>query len=73
MRWLYLAIVCLLGAATLVFAWENLELVSVDFLWFSMRMPLAFLVAVLYIAGMVTGSSLWALIRRLIGGARRTL
>jgi lipopolysaccharide assembly protein A len=71
MRWLYLTIVCLLGAVTLIFAFENMEIVSVDFLWFSMRSPLAILVVVIYIVGMVTGSSLWALIRRLITGARR--
>jgi uncharacterized integral membrane protein len=70
MRWLYLTIVCLLGAVTLIFAVENLEIVSVDFLWFSMRLPLAVLVVVVYIVGMATGSSLWALIRRLVRGAR---
>jgi hypothetical protein len=70
MRWLFLTIVCLLGAATLIFAFGNLEIVSVDFLWFSMRLPLAILVVVVYIVGMATGSSLWALIRRLVRGAR---
>jgi uncharacterized integral membrane protein len=66
---LYLTIVCLLSAATLIFAVENLEIVSVDFLWFSMRLPLAVLVVVIYIVGMVTGSNLWTLIRRLVRGA----
>jgi uncharacterized integral membrane protein len=73
MRWLYLTIVCLLGAATLVFAFENMEIVSVDFLWLSMRLPLALLVVVIYIVGTVTGSSLWAFTRRLVRGARRKL
>jgi uncharacterized integral membrane protein len=68
-RWLYLTIVCLLSAATLIFAVENLEIVSVDFLWFSMRLPLAVLVVAIYLVGMVTGSNLWALIRRLVRGA----
>ena len=58
MRWLYLTIVCLLGLATLVFAYENMEIVSMDFLWFSLRLPLAVLVVVVYIIGMVTGSNL---------------
>ena len=71
MRWLYLTIVCVLGAATLVFALENMEVVSVDFLWFSMRLPLAFLVVVIYIVGMATGSHLWTLLRRLVRGARQ--
>jgi lipopolysaccharide assembly protein A len=71
MRWLCLTIVCLLGVATLVFAFENMEIVSVDFLWFGMRLPLAILVVVIYIAGMATGGNLWALIRRLIAGSAR--
>lgn len=71
MRWFYLTIACLLAAVTLVFAFENLEIVSVDFLWFSIQLPLAVLVVVIYIVGMVTGSNLWALIRRLVTGTRR--
>jgi lipopolysaccharide assembly protein A len=71
MRWLYLAIVCVLAAATLVFALQNLEIVSLDFVWFSVRTPLAFLVAAAYVVGMVTGGSSWGLIRRSVRGARQ--
>jgi lipopolysaccharide assembly protein A len=70
MRWLYLTIVCLLLAATVTFALQNTEIVSMDFLWFSVRLPLAFLVAGIYLVGMATGSSFWALIRRSVKGAR---
>ena len=69
MRWLYVAIVLLLATATLIFALQNLEIVSMDFLWFSMRAPLAFLVAATYVAGMVTGSSFLALARRSVRSA----
>ncbi len=68
MRSLYLAIICLLTVVTLVFAVENMEIVSVDFLWFGIRLPLAFLVVAVYIIGMATGSSVWALIRRSVKG-----
>lgn len=71
MRWLYLTGCCLLGVVTLIFAYENTEIVSVDFLWFSLRLPLALLVVVIYIVGMLTGSYLWIFIRRLVTGARR--
>jgi putative membrane protein len=64
MRWLYVAIVLLLATATLIFALQNLEIVSMDFLWLGMRAPLAFLVAATYVAGMATGSSFLALIRK---------
>jgi uncharacterized integral membrane protein len=70
MRWLYLAIIIVLAVATLVFAVENMEAVSLDFVWFSVRTPLAFLVMAVYVVGMVTGSSVWGLIRRSVRGAR---
>ena len=70
MRRLHLVIIVLLAAATLIFALQNLEIVSVDFLWFSVRTPLAILVAAAYLIGMATGGSLWALIRRSVRGAR---
>jgi putative membrane protein len=70
MRWLYLAIIIVLAAATLVFAVENMEVVSLDFVWFSVRTPLAFLVVAVYVVGMITGSSFWRLIRRSVRGAR---
>ena len=70
MRRLHLVIIVLLAAATLIFALQNLEIVSVDFLWFSVSTPLAILVAATYVVGMATGGSLWALIRRSVRGAR---
>ena len=72
MRWLYLTIIFLLAVATLIFAFQNMELVNIDFLWFGVRLPLAFLVVVAYLIGMATGSSFWALIRRSVKGARLT-
>jgi lipopolysaccharide assembly protein A len=65
MRWVHSTIICLLAVATLIFALENMEVVSVDFLWLSVRLPLALLVVVAYIIGMALGSSFWALIRQL--------
>jgi lipopolysaccharide assembly protein A len=71
MRWLYLAIVCVLAAGTLIFALQNTEIVSMDFLWFSVRTPLAFLVVGVYVVGMATGGGFWGLIRRSVRGARQ--
>ena len=53
-----------------VFAAQNLEIVSIDFLSFSVRTPLAFLVVAIYLLGMATGSSCLTLIRRSVEGAR---
>lgn len=70
MRWLHLTVVIILVAATLIFALQNLEIVSIDFLSFGVRTPLAFLVIAVYLIGMATGGSFLALIRRSVEGAR---
>ena len=70
MRWLHLTLVSILALATLIFAIQNLEIVSVDFLSFSVRTPLAFLVVAVYLIGMATGGSFLALIRRSVKAAR---
>ena len=70
MRWLHLTVVSILVVATLIFALQNLEIVSIDFLSFGVRTPLAFLVVAVYLIGMATGGSFLALIRRSVEGAR---
>jgi uncharacterized integral membrane protein len=57
-------------AAIVVFALQNLAAVTMTFLGFSVRAPLAVMVAVVYLLGMVTGGSLWALLRRSIEGSK---
>jgi lipopolysaccharide assembly protein A len=64
MRWIYLAIIILFAAATIVFALQNFEIVTMSFLSFNARVPLALLVAVAYLLGAATGGSLFALLRR---------
>jgi putative membrane protein len=70
MRWFHIAVVVLFAAATLLFALQNLEAVTMSFLGFSVRAPLALLVAVVYVLGMVTGGSMWSLLRKSIQGSR---
>jgi lipopolysaccharide assembly protein A len=71
MRWLHLAVIVLFAAVTAVFAMQNLQTVTVSFFRFGAHMPLAFLVAIIYLLGAVTGGSLFALLRRALEGARR--
>ena len=71
MRWIYLAIVVLIAAATLVFAFQNLQIVDVSFLASTVSAPLALLVFVVYVLGAATGGSLYALLRRSVQGSRR--
>ena len=64
MRWLYLIIIVLFGAAVVIFALENLATISVSFLGFSVTTRIAILVVVVYLLGAATGGSLIALLRR---------
>jgi putative membrane protein len=71
LRWIYLAIVVLIAAATLIFALQNLQIVSVAFLSSAISAPLALVVFVVYVLGAVTGGGLYALLRRSVKGSRR--
>jgi uncharacterized integral membrane protein len=73
MRWVYLAVIILFAAATIVFALQNFEIVTMTFLGFNARVPLALLVAVAYLLGAATGGSLFALLRRSYAGSRRSV
>jgi putative membrane protein len=72
MRWVYLAIIILFAAATIVFAVQNFEIVTMSFLGSNARVPLALLVGVAYLLGAATGGSLFALLRRSFEGSRRS-
>jgi lipopolysaccharide assembly protein A len=63
MRWVYLTIVVLFVTAILIFGFQNLGVVTMSFLGFSVRAPLAILAAVIYVLGAFTGGSLFALLR----------
>jgi putative membrane protein len=71
MRWIYLAIIILFAAATIIFALQNFEIVTVSLFGFDARVPLALLVAIAYLLGAATGGSLFALLRRSYEGSRR--
>jgi lipopolysaccharide assembly protein A len=70
MRWFHLAVIVLFAAVTAVFAMQNLQTVTVSFLRIGAQLPLAFLVAIIYLLGALTGGSLFALLRRSFEGAR---
>jgi putative membrane protein len=69
-RWIYLAVIILLAAATIIFALQNFEIVTISFLGFNSRVPLALLVVIVYLLGAATGGSLFALLRRSYEGSR---
>jgi lipopolysaccharide assembly protein A len=63
MRWVYLAIVVVFVAAIVIFAFQNLGLVTMSFLGFSVSAPLAIVAAIVYVLGGLTGGSLFGLLR----------
>ena len=73
MRWIYLAVIVLIAAAAIIFALQNFEIVTMSFLGFNARVPLALLVAVAYLLGAATGGSLFALLRRSYQGSRGSI
>jgi putative membrane protein len=73
MRLIYLAVIILIAAAAIIFALQNFEIVTMSFLGFNARVPLALLVAVAYLLGTATGGGLFALLRRSYEGSRRSI
>jgi uncharacterized integral membrane protein len=73
MRWIYLGVIVVFAAATIIFALQNFETVTISFLGFNARVPLALLAAVAYLLGTATGGSLFALLRRSYEGSRRSI
>jgi lipopolysaccharide assembly protein A len=71
MPWIYLAVIILFAAATIIFAMQNFEIVTMSFLGLNARVPFALLVTVSYLLGAATGGSLFALLRRSYEGSRR--
>jgi uncharacterized integral membrane protein len=63
MRYVYAFLMGVLVVALAFFAIQNLSNVTVEFLTMSATLPLALVVAIAYLAGMVSGGSLLALLR----------
>jgi uncharacterized integral membrane protein len=72
MRCIYLAVIILVAVATIIFAPQNLEIVTMSFLGFNAHLLLALLVGVVYLLGAATGGSLFALLCRSYEGSRRS-
>jgi uncharacterized integral membrane protein len=70
MRWFHLAVVVLFAAATVVFAAQNFETVTISFFRKSVSLPLAVQTLVVYLLGAATGGSLFAVLRRSYAGSK---
>ena len=72
MRWMYVAVIAVLALVTLIFALQNFQSVTVSVLRLQFSSPLALLVIVVYVLGMATGGSAWALVRWAWQGSRES-
>ena len=72
MRWIYLVVIAVFGVAILLFAIQNLDVITISFLSFKIRAPLAVVAIVVYVLGAATGGSLLALLRRSYEGSKRS-
>jgi lipopolysaccharide assembly protein A len=70
MRWIYLLIVIVFVAAIVIFGIQNREMVTIAFLDFGLRAPLAILAVIVYVLGAITGGSLYALLRKSVRESR---
>jgi uncharacterized integral membrane protein len=64
MRTIYTAVLILFTVVVGIFCVQNLETVAVSFLGWSMNLPLAILVLLVYVLGMISGSGVWWFLRR---------
>jgi uncharacterized integral membrane protein len=71
MRYVHIGIVVVVTAIVLLFKIENMTAVTVSLFGISTTMPVFLLVIVVYVLGMLTGSSLLALTRALVKRAAR--
>jgi uncharacterized integral membrane protein len=72
MRWVYLAIVVVFVAAIVIFIVQNRARVTMSFLGFGVRAPLAILAVVVYVLAAITGGSVYALLRKSVSESQLT-
>jgi uncharacterized integral membrane protein len=71
MRYVYMALIAIFTAIIILFKFQNLESVTVSLFSASVSMPVAVLVLLIYVLGMLTGGLLLALLRSWVRGAAR--
>lgn len=70
MRWVYIIVIAVFVAIVLIFVFQNLGVVTMAFLGFSLRAPLSIIAAIMYVLGALTGGSLYALLRKSVHASR---
>jgi putative membrane protein len=71
MRYVYMALIAIFSGIVILFKVQNLETVTITLFSASVSMPVAVLVLLIYVLGMLTGGLLLALLRSWVRGAAR--
>lgn len=69
MRYIYITLIVLLTAVVLLFKFQNLTTVTISLLGMSATLTASTLVMLVYVLGMVTGGTLFSLVRSWVRGA----
>jgi len=69
MRYVYMALIAVFAGIVILFKVQNLETVTITLFSASVSMPVAVLVLLIYVLGMLTGGLLLALLRSWVRGA----
>jgi lipopolysaccharide assembly protein A len=70
MRHVYAAVLAVIVFVVAVFMVQNLPNVTVGFFTARLTMPLSIILLLVYVAGMLTGSMAWSLLRTSVRGAK---
>lgn len=69
MRFVYIVLVVVATAIVALFKFQNLEMVTVSLFTATFTLPVSVLIFLVYVLGMLTGSSLLALLRSWVARA----
>jgi putative membrane protein len=72
MRFVYMGLIIVVTVVVLLFKVQNLTNVTISLFSMSATMPVSLLILGVYVLGMVTGGTVWSLLRGWFSGARRT-
>jgi putative membrane protein len=71
MRYVYIGMIVLFTGLVLLFKFQNLETATVSLFSASITVPMSVHVFLIYVLGMLTGGSLYALLKSWVREARR--
>jgi uncharacterized integral membrane protein len=70
-RWVHITVIAVLALVTLIFFLQNFQLVTFGFLGLSLTLPLAIIIIIFYVLGLVSGGSLISMVRWAVRGVQQ--